>query len=251
MTGLFVRPLFLVLLFALLLLAGAYVLAAWPQSQLYGRIVTHGPGDAKLVALTFDDGPNDPATSHILDVLAARDVKATFFVVGENVEVYPDTVHRIVAEGHALGNHSYRHRKRDALLDPRYGELERAQRAIAAAVGFRPALYRSPNGFHTPWQLRAVRRAGLVTVHWTVQTKDWERPNPDTIVRRVLDHVRPGAIVLLHDGDDTHHGSDRTPTVEALSRIIDELHARGYRFVTVPELLGVPDRLPDRLPAAR
>ena len=238
------RPLVLVPLLALLLPVGGYVLAAWPQSQLYGRIVTHGPSDAKLVALTFDDGPNDPATSQILDVLAAKDVKATFFVVGENVAVYPDTVRRIVAEGHALGNHSYRHRKRDALLEPGYGELERAQRAIAAVVGFRPALYRAPNGFHTPWQLRAVRRAGLVTVHWNVQTKDWERPAPDTIVRRVLDHVRPGAIILLHDGDDTRHGSDRTPTVEALPRLIDELRARGYRFVTVPALLGVPDRLP-------
>ncbi len=238
------RLVLFILLLVLLALAGAYVLAAWPQSQLYGRVVTHGPGDAKLVALTFDDGPNDPATARILDVLAAKDVKATFFVVGENAEVYPDTVRRIVAEGHALGNHSYRHRKRDALLDPSYGELERAQRAIAAAAGFRPALYRAPNGFHTPWQLRAVRRAGLVTVHWNVQTKDWERPDPDTIVRRVLDHVRPGAIVLLHDGDDTRHGSDRTPTVEALPQIIDALRARGYRFVTVPELLGVPDRLP-------
>lgn len=240
------RPLVLVPLLALLLPVGGYVLAAWPQSQLYGRIVTHGPSDAKLVALTFDDGPNDPATSRILDVLAAKDVKATFFVVGENAAVYPDTVRRIVAEGHALGNHSYRHRKRDALLDPGYGELERAQRAIAAVVGFRPALYRAPNGFHTPWQLRAVRRAGLVTVHWNVQTKDWERPDPDTIVRRVLDHARPGAIVLLHDGDDTRHGSDRTPTVEALPRIIDALRAHGYRFVTVPELLGVTDRLPAR-----
>jgi peptidoglycan/xylan/chitin deacetylase (PgdA/CDA1 family) len=239
-----VRPLLLALLTSALLFVGAYTLAAWPQSQLYGRVVSHGPGDARLVALTFDDGPNDPATSRLLDVLAAKDVKATFFVVGENVEVYPDTARRIVAEGHALGNHSYRHRKRDALLDPGYGELERAQRAIAAVVGFRPALYRAPNGFHTPWQLRAVRRAGLVTVHWNVQTKDWERPDPDTIVRRVLEHVRPGAIVLLHDGDDTRHGSDRAPTVEALPQIIDALRARGYRFVTVPELLGVPDRLP-------
>jgi len=234
----------LALLTSALLFVGAYTLAAWPQSQLYGRVVSHGPGDARLVALTFDDGPNDPATSRLLDVLAPKDVKATCFVGGENVEVYPDTARRIVAEGHALGNHSYRHRKRDALLDPGYGELERAQRAIAAVVGFRPALYRAPNGFHTPWQLRAVRRAGLVTVHWNVQTKDWERPDPDTIVRRVLEHVRPGAIVLLHDGDDTRHGSDRAPTVEALPQIIDALRARGYRFVTVPELLGVPDRLP-------
>jgi peptidoglycan/xylan/chitin deacetylase (PgdA/CDA1 family) len=220
------------------------VLAVWPQSQLYGRIVTRGPGDQRLVALTFDDGPNDPATSRILDVLAEKGVKATFFVVGENARVFPDTVRRTVAEGHAVGNHSYQHRKRDTLRDVRYQELERTQEAIFEAAGIRPALYRSPNGFHTPWQLRAVRRAGLTTVHWDVQTKDWERPDPDTIVRRVLDHVHPGAIVLMHDGDDTHHGSDRTPTIEALPRLIDALRERGYRLVTVPELLGKPATLP-------
>ncbi len=227
-----------------LIAVAAYVLAVWPQSQVYGRIVTHGPGGERLVALTFDDGPNDPATSRILDVLAEKGVKATFFVVGENARVFPETVRREVAEGHALGNHSYRHRKRDTLLEWNYGELARTQAAIEEVAGVRPALYRSPNGFHTPWQLRAVRRAGLTAVHWKVQTKDWERPDPDTIVRRVLDHVSPGAIVLMHDGDDTRHGSDRTPTIEALPKLIDELRARGYRLVTVPELIGKPAYLP-------
>jgi peptidoglycan/xylan/chitin deacetylase (PgdA/CDA1 family) len=232
-------------LLALLALGvGAYGLAVWPQSQLYGPIVTRGPSGERLVALTFDDGPNEPATSQILDVLAARGVKATFFVVGANARAYPDTLRRIVAEGHAVGNHSYRHRKRDTLLDPRYREVERTQRVIEEIAGIRPALYRSPNGFHTPWQLRAVRGAGLTTVHWDVQTKDWERPDPETIVRRVLAHVHPGAIVLLHDGDDTRHGSDRTPTVQALPRLIDALEARGYRLVTVPALLGRPATLP-------
>lgn len=232
---------------ALLVLApavAAYVLAVWPQSQLYGRIVTHGPGGEPLVALTFDDGPSDPATSRILDVLAEKGVKATFFVVGENARIFPQTLRRAVAEGHAIGNHSYRHRKRDTLRDVDYRELARTQDAIAAVAGIRPALYRSPNGFHTPWQLRAVRRAGLTTVHWNVQTQDWERPDPDVIVRRVLDHVRPGAIVLMHDGDDTNHGSDRTPTVEALPKLIDALQARGYRLVTVPEMLNAPGTLP-------
>lgn len=223
---------------------GAYVLAVWPQSQLYGPVITHGPGRERLVALTFDDGPNDPATSRILDVLAEKDVKATFFVVGANARMYPDTVRREVAEGHVVGSHSYRHRKRDALRDVRYREVERTQAAVFDVAGVRPVLYRSPNGFHTPWQLRAVRRAGLITVHWNVQTKDWERPAPDTIVRRVLEHVRPGAIVLLHDGDDTRHGADRTPTIEALPRLIDALRAQGYRLVTVPELLGEARRSP-------
>jgi peptidoglycan/xylan/chitin deacetylase (PgdA/CDA1 family) len=227
-----------------LLVVGAYVLAVWPQSQLYGPIVTHGPGGEPLVALTFDDGPNDPATSRILDVLAEKDVKATFFVLGENALVYPDTLRREVAEGHAVGDHSFRHRKRDTLFGFRYDELTKTQRIIESIAGIRPALYRSPNGFHTPWQLWNVRRAGLTTVHWDVQTLDWERPDPDTIVKRVLDHVHPGAIVLMHDGDDTNHGSDRTPTIEALPKLIDALRARGYRLVTVPQLTGKPATLP-------
>ncbi len=121
---------------------------------------------------------------------------------------------------------------------------EKRSTAIPAATGFRPALYRSPNGFHTPWQLRAVRAAGLTAVHWNIQTYDWERPAPERIVARVLDGLEPGAIVLLHDGDDTRQGTDRTPTVQAVAVLIDELRARGYHLVTVPELLGLPDRLP-------
>ncbi|MBI2759806.1 MAG: polysaccharide deacetylase family protein [Chloroflexi bacterium] len=227
----------------LLLWLGAYVLAVWPQSQVYGPIVSTGPSTERWVALTFDDGPNDPATSRVLDVLAEKDAKATFFVVGANVRVFPDTLRRMAAEGHAIGNHSYSHHKRDTLFGFRYGELDKTQDAIEEVAGLRPSIYRSPNGFHTPWQLWAVRRAGLTTVHWDVQTKDWERPDPDTIVRRVLDSVHPGAIVLMHDGDDTRHGSDRSPTVEALPRLIDELRARGYRLVTIPEMIGRPDRL--------
>ena len=228
-----------------LLVAAAYLLAIWPQSQVYGRIRTRGPVTTPpLVALTFDDGPNDPATSAILDVLAAKGVKATFFVVGANAEVFPETLRRTVAEGHAIGNHSYSHRKRATLRDLRYGELEQTQAVIERITGVRPALYRSPNGFHTPWQLAAVRAAGLTTVHWNVQTLDWERPDPEVIVRRVLDRVGPGSIVLLHDGDDTNRGSDRTPTVAALPMLIDALQARGYRLVTVPELLGLPATLP-------
>jgi peptidoglycan/xylan/chitin deacetylase (PgdA/CDA1 family) len=221
------------------LIVAAYVLAVWPQTQVYGRIVTQGPGGEPLVALTFDDGPNEPATSQILDLLAAKEAKATFFVVGANAAVYPDTLRRAVADGHAIGNHSYRHRKRDTLIDPRYREVARTQTEIERITGVRPTVYRSPNGFHTPWQLRAVRRAGLTAVHWNVQTKDWENPDPDVIVRRVLRHVRPGAIVLLHDGVDTRHGADRASTIEALPRLIDALRERGFRLVTVPELLGL------------
>ena len=229
------------LLTALLGCIAAYVLAVWPQSTAYGPVTSSGPSERPLIALTFDDGPNDPATSRILDVLRQYQVRATFFVVGHNAGVFPQTLRRMAAEGHMIGNHSYHHQKRYALLDPEYDDVTMTQDAIREIAGVTPTVYRSPNGFHTPWQLAAVRRAGLITVHWNVQTLDWERPAPPVIAQRVFDHAKPGAIVLLHDGDDTRSGVDRTPTVEALPLIIEGLRARGYQLVTVGELLGIPD----------
>jgi peptidoglycan/xylan/chitin deacetylase (PgdA/CDA1 family) len=224
----------------LALIAACYVLSVWPASTLYGPVTSRGPGTERLVALTFDDGPSEPTTAAILDVLAREGAPATFFMVGANVEAAPELARRAVSEGHVVANHSFRHRKRDALLDVDYGEAERTQQAIERAAGVRPAFYRPPNGFHTPWQLAAVRRAGMRTVVWDVDPYDWKRPAPETIARRVLDGVHPGSIVLLHDGDDTRQGTDRTPTIEALPLIIGGLRARGYRIVTVAELLGIP-----------
>jgi peptidoglycan-N-acetylglucosamine deacetylase len=210
-----------------------------PSSQAYGEIVTRGPRDEKLVALTFDDGPNDPWTLRIADMLDQYGVKATFFVVGKNADAHPETVRALVERGHLVGNHSYRHRKRDAILELRYGELGKAETAIASAAGVCPALFRPPNGFHTPWQLHAVSGHHMRTIGWDVQPSDWENPPADEIVRRVVDSVRPGSIVLLHDGNDTNQGVDRSATLDALPGIIDSLRAKGYRFVRVDELLSV------------
>lgn len=210
--------------------------AAWPQSRFYGSLIIHGQRNERLVALSFDDGPNDPYTTQILDILDRYNAKATFFLVGANVERQPETARRIVADGHAIGNHSYRHQRLDGLLDIHYREAERAQHVITGVTGVAPTLYRPPNGFHTPWQLITVRRLGLQPVTWDVAVRDWQRPAPDTIARRVVARVRPGSIVLLHDGNGTHH-SDQSRTVEALPLIIEPLQARGYRFVTVPELV--------------
>ncbi len=214
-----------------------------PSSQVYGSIATHGPRDEKVVALTFDDGPNDPWTLQIADVLDSYGVKATFFVVGKNADAHPDIVRTLVERGHLVGNHSYHHRKRDAILQPRYGELEKAETSIAAAGGVCPALFRAPNGFHTPWQLHAVSSHKMRAVGWDVQPSDWENPPADEIVRRVVDSVRPGSIVLLHDGNDTQQGVDRSATLAALPGIIEGLEAEGYRFVRVDELLSVPPYL--------
>lgn len=209
-----------------------------PSSQVYGSIATHGPRSEKLIALTFDDGPSDPWTLRIADVLDGYGVPGTFFVVGENAEAHPEIVRELVARGHLVGNHSQRHRKRDALFEWRYGELARAETSIAGAGGVCPALFRAPNGFHTPWQLHAVSAHQMRAVGWDVQPSDWERPPAEKIVQRVLDGAKPGSIVLLHDGDDTRPQTDRSSTVTALPGIIEGLRARGYRFVRVDELLS-------------
>lgn len=172
-------------------------------------------------------------------------MKATFFVVGANAEAQPEAVRALVEEGHLVGNHSYKHRKRDALLDPRYGELSHAEESIAKAAGVCPALFRPPNGFHTPWQLHEVAAQGMRAVGWDVQPSDWEDPSPGMIVTRVVDSVKPGSIVLLHDGSDTRQGVDRSVTLDALPGIIEGLRDKGYRFVRVDELLSVQPYLSD------
>ena len=221
------------------LLGLGYYWAISPSSQVYGSIATHGPRQEKLVALTFDDGPNPPWTNEIMKTLDRYDVKATFFVVGANADAAPEVARALIDDGQLVGNHSYRHRKRDALLDPRYAELSKAEASISKAAGVCPALFRSPNGFHTPWQLHEVASEGMRTVGWDVQPADWENPKPEVIVKRVLDSVKPGSIILLHDGSDTNQGVDRQATLDALPGIIEGLRAQGYRFVRVDELLSV------------
>jgi peptidoglycan/xylan/chitin deacetylase (PgdA/CDA1 family) len=218
---------------------GAYA-ARTPSSQVFGDIVTHGSGAEKVVALTYDDGPNEPYTGQILDVLRDEGVHATFFVVGMNAERAPATVRRIVAERHDLGNHSYAHRKRDTLLDLRYTDAAKTNAILAGITGIVPRLYRAPNGFHTPWSMRAVGSRGLRVIGWDVESNDWDEPGAETIVMRTMQRVHPGAIILLHDGDNTRQGTDRGQQVAATRMLIDALKGQGYRFVTVSELLGLP-----------
>lgn len=220
---------------------GCTYLAISPTSQVYGRIVVHGPRTQKVVALTFDDGPNEPYTSEVLDVLDHYGVKATFFAVAVNAEYYPESVERIVNDGQALENHSYDHSRLATAVDFRYGEVERAQTVFQEIAGVTPSLFRPPAGIHTPWQLRRVGGEKMVTVNWDSEGLDWQKgATAQSITDRVLSEVHPGSIVLLHDGDELRHGSDRSQTVEALPLLIETLQARGYRFVTVPQLLNMP-----------
>lgn len=185
---------------------------------------------ARCVALTFDDGPG-PDTGTLLDELAARDVPATFFVVGRQVQAYPDLVAREHAEGHVVGNHTWSHPDLRTLgPDQVADELDRTARAVADATGQPPVLVRPPYGAVDDQVLSVLAGRGETAVLWDVDTEDWKNRDATETTRRALDGAHPGAILLMHDV----HPS----TVQAVPGLVDQLRAQGYTLVTVPELLG-------------
>jgi peptidoglycan/xylan/chitin deacetylase (PgdA/CDA1 family) len=220
-----------------------------PSSPVFGKVYAEENTKNKVVALTFDDGPNEPYTSQILDILAANNIKATFFVIGKNVELYPDIAKRIIAEGSVLGNHSYSHDANHALTEFGAKDLEKNQETISNTLGVLPYLYRPPHGKKSPWELQAIKKLGMIEVTWSVSANDqhifavFGHPTPEIFAREIVKGVDPGAIVLLHDGYGTQHDNakaDRSLTVKTLPLIIAQLKTKGYSFVTVPELLNVP-----------
>jgi peptidoglycan/xylan/chitin deacetylase (PgdA/CDA1 family) len=217
------------------LVAGALAHGAYyPNSSLFGPVIS-SVGDAEpLVALTFDDGPNPQATPAILDALAARGVKATFFILGRHAERWPALVRRVAAEGHAVGNHGYYHRKLH-LKSPGYvrDDLQRGTNAIVDACGVRPTLFRAPHGFRSPWVTSIARSLGQRTVGWTRGVWDSALPGVDAIVERSVRAARPGAILLLHDGDGYDPSGDRMQTAQAVPVISDRIRDAGFRFVTL------------------
>ena len=206
------------------------------NSPLFGRVRTRTRAHGNAVALTFDDGPNPGATPAILDALGDRGVKATFFILGRHADRWPDLVRRVADEGHAIGNHGYFHRKLHR-RSPRYvrEDLRLGTEAIERACGARPRWFRAPHGFRTPWVVPIAGRLGQQTVGWSLGVWDSDRPGADVIARRTVEGARPGSILLLHDGDGYDADGDRTQTAQAVPSIVDALHQRGYRFVTLDE----------------
>jgi peptidoglycan/xylan/chitin deacetylase (PgdA/CDA1 family) len=203
----------------------------WPLAGASGTAplgLLPGAAGRRLVALTFDDGPG-PYTRQVLDVLAAKHVHATFCQIGRQVGDFPAVERRIVEEGHALCNHSWDHdyaQTTAAATIP--AEIDRTNAALVAACGTRPQVMRAPGGLWTAALYSALRARNMVPLGWAVDPDDWMMPGTAAIVGRVLAQVRPGAVILLHDG-----GGDRSQTVAALGTIIDTLRARGYDFVTL------------------
>jgi peptidoglycan/xylan/chitin deacetylase (PgdA/CDA1 family) len=216
-------------------LGGAVHGAFHRNSPFFGRALGKIDSDRKVVALTFDDGPNPQATPLILDTLGEKGVPATFFVLGSHAERWPELVRRISHEGHQLGNHGYFHRKLQ-FKSPFYvsRDIRLGIRAIKRAGAPAPRYFRAPHGFRSPWTTPIASSYGERTVGWSLGVWDSDRPGVDEIVRRTLEGVLPGSIVLLHDGDGYNPNGDRLQTAAALPRIIDRLKDEGYEFKTLP-----------------
>ncbi|MDQ2622803.1 MAG: polysaccharide deacetylase family protein [Actinomycetota bacterium] len=192
-----------------------------------GQVLRHGPRGRKRVAFTFDDGPG-PYTDAVLSELRKRKVKATFFMLGQQVDAYPSTAREILSAGHELANHSTAH----AML-PGESDVARASRTIRKRTGFDPCLFRPPYGAMSSFLRKSVKRLRMKSILWDVDTSDWRQPGSGSISRSITRNTRPGSIVLMHDA-----GGPRGQTVEALAGAIHTLRKRGYEFVTVTELLG-------------
>ncbi|MCR4394373.1 MAG: polysaccharide deacetylase family protein, partial [Dehalococcoidales bacterium] len=172
---------------------------------IFGKVYTRAFASTKEIALTFDDGPNEPYTSQILDVLKAENVQATFFLIGKNVELYPDVARRIVAEGHVIGNHTYSHNANHAVYPNYYRDIRRAEEVIYQTTGVIPDLYRPPHGKKSPWELEAIKRESYTPILWSIAVRELSGKPADTLAAQIINRARPGAIILLHDGYGTQH----------------------------------------------
>ncbi|MBU4285358.1 MAG: polysaccharide deacetylase family protein [Kiritimatiellae bacterium] len=208
-----------------------------------GETIYFVPVREKVVALTFDDGPNEPATGLILDALKRHQVKATFFLIGANVERYPETARRIKAEGHLIGNHTARHSMFDQSSAFAIAQdIADGQRAIETVTGVTPLWFRPPYGIKGPGMEEACRAQGMAIAGWSADANDWNPHSVEELVDSIVSQATPGDILLLHDGCETRHGADRQNTVAAVSLILEKLKAQGFRFVTVPDLLRAAGR---------
>lgn len=218
---------------------GAAVLAHGafePNSPVFGPVVGRGRRE-RVVYLTFDDGPNPRTTERIARILERERVPATFFMVGRHVERHPALARAVALAGFGIGNHTHTHAKLTLLGPGRTAdEVVRAHDAIAAHTGLVPRAFRAPHGYRNPFLRRCLAPFGYRVFGWSFGVWDTARPGAAIIRRRMRDRLRPGAILLLHDGDGYDPDGDRTQTAEALPGIIEDCRTMGYAFESLDRL---------------
>ena len=202
-------------------------------------MLIRGPQEGKRISLTFDDGPSEQFTPQVLDILRAHQVPATFFLCGRNVEEHPDLVRRIVAEGHEVGNHTYSHlfvyfKSRRRIAE----EIDRTQTIIERVTGFRPKVFRPPYGARWFGLVPTLLERGMHMILWSATGYDWKKDVPG-ITKAALRELKPGAVILLHDGRETRPPAeiDRSRTVSALPAIITGARQLGYTFAPLKDFL--------------
>jgi peptidoglycan-N-acetylglucosamine deacetylase len=191
----------------------------------------------KVIALTFDDGPWPDSTAKVLDILKKNDVKATFFVVGQNVKNFPDLLKRVVADGHIVANHTWHHWYH--FMNPQTAayEIDHTTDIIFQTTGVKTNMFRPPGGIMHNGVAAYAKNSKYATIMWSSDSMDYSRPSVPKLINNVFREAKPGGIVLMHDG-----GGNRSQTVEALPTIIANFRKQGYSFVTVPELLELQDK---------
>jgi peptidoglycan/xylan/chitin deacetylase (PgdA/CDA1 family) len=207
-----------------------------------GHFRNHGPRNQRKIALTFDDGPSKPCTDGLLDAMGELNVKGTFFCTGVNVTYHPDLLLRTFQEGHAVGNHSMAHRRKE-VIEPIGGEhIDLCAEEMSKVIGCWPRLYRPPWGWLTPWEGQRLTKRGYTIIGWDVYTLDWQLPERDGhwIADGARRKTQNGSILLFHDAIAGIKFCGKKETIRAIQRIVPALRADGYEFVTIPELLNVP-----------
>lgn len=229
---------------AVLVLAGLG--SAIPQMSFFGPFICHGTASDRHVALTFDDGPDPRSTPALLNLLRETSVKAAFFGIGQKVSAQPDLAARIVREGHLLENHSYEHSHtlNIATSARLRADLARAQSVIEHATGVAPRLYRPPIGLSNPRVFRVTRALDLTLVGWSAGGLDTRLTDPARIVARILRRIKPGAIILLHDGNIPPER-----LVATVKMLVDRLGTLGYQVVRLDQLLNPSLERSDPIPA--
>lgn len=210
-----------------------------PQDSFLCDASAGSSAENRQIALTFDDGPNDPDTLRLLEILDQHNIKATFFMVGRHVAARPKIAEAVARAGHVIGNHTFNH-KNLIFCSPAQvqEELELCERALTDAVGEHSRLFRPPHGGRRPSVLRVVRKAGLVPVLWSVTGYDWNGHPACEVEANVVSQVRGDEIILLHDGDYLDGSSDRSQTLIATSNLIGRYRDQGCEFVTVPQMMA-------------